>query len=140
MKSLSVKLGVMIFGIGLIFACAEVWGADWKKYASDAKGDFYYDIKSVHLTPLGTLEVLVKWVFSEKGKIDNLREFGEEQQNVTHWLITYDYFCEHRKFFVSEITFWTDEKPSGETGPLRGEWKSFSRGSPGELLYKAICK
>ncbi len=34
MKSLSVKLGVILIGLA-IFSYAEVWGADWKFYDSN---------------------------------------------------------------------------------------------------------
>jgi hypothetical protein len=47
MKSLSGKLGVIIFIIGLIFGCAEAWGADWKQFAEATTGIFYYDERSV---------------------------------------------------------------------------------------------
>ena len=39
MKSLSVNTGVILFIVGLsIFACAEVWGADWRLSSSFEEG------------------------------------------------------------------------------------------------------
>jgi hypothetical protein len=47
MKSLSVKLGVVLVGL-TIFGYAEVWGADWKEWIriSD-KSIYYYDTESI---------------------------------------------------------------------------------------------
>jgi hypothetical protein len=141
MKSLSVKLGLILFIIGIaIFGNIEAWGADWKKLASYAEGNYYYDIKSIYSSADGNLRVLGKWVFSEKARIDNLRTYGKEQENVTHWLTLYEFNCKDKKFRILEISFWSEENLSGGTGPMLTEWKSFSRGSPGELLYNAICK
>jgi hypothetical protein len=119
---------------------AEVRGADWKKLASYAEGHYYYDTKSIYSSAEGNLRVLSKWVFSEEGKLDNLKKFGIEQENVTHWLIFYEFNCKDKKFSILEISFWREENLSGGTGPMLTEWKSFSRSSPGELLYKVICK
>lgn len=141
MKWSSTKSEVIYVVIGLtIFGCIEVWGADWKKLASYAEGDHYYDIKSIYSSADGNLRVLVKWVFSEKARIDNLRTYGKEQENITHWLTLYEFNCKDKKSRILEISFWSEENLSGGTGPMLTDWKSFSRGSPGELLYKAICK
>ena len=44
MKSLSVKLGVVLVFIGLtIFGYAEVWGADWKLFAETDSYECFYD-------------------------------------------------------------------------------------------------
>ena len=42
MKSLLGKLGVILIGLA-IFGCAEVWGADWKRFSSSENGISYYD-------------------------------------------------------------------------------------------------
>jgi len=141
MKSSCTKRGVICVVIALtIFGCMEVWGAEWIKLGSYAEANIYYDAKSIYSSADGNLRVLSKLVFSEKGKIDNVRKFGKEQENVTHWLTLHEYDCKDKKFCVLEISFWSEEKLSGGTGPMLKEWESPSRGSPGQLLYKAICK
>ena len=47
MKSLSVKLGVILIGLA-IFSYTEVWGADWKYFSAGDDGIFYwYDAQGV---------------------------------------------------------------------------------------------
>jgi Surface-adhesin protein E len=141
MKSSSTKLGVIFVVIGLtIFGCIEVWGADWKWYGRSLEGNYYYDVKGLYSSADDNIRVLVKWVLSEKAKFDNPKEYGKGHENMTHWLTLYEFNCENKKLRILEITFWTEEKLSGATGPMLTEWESFRRGSMGEALYKAVCK
>jgi hypothetical protein len=57
MKSLPVKLGVILIGLA-IFGNAEVWGADWRLYEKDS----YYDASSITRQPDGSVRVWTKWV------------------------------------------------------------------------------
>jgi len=112
----------------------------WKKLGSYADGNFSYDVTSIYSSADDNIRVLVKWVLSEKAKIDNVKKFGEEQKNVTHWVILYEWNCENKKYRILEISFWRKEHLSGGTGPTLTEWNNFDRDSPGELIYKTVCK
>jgi hypothetical protein len=74
MKSLFVKLRVLFIGL-LILGNAEVWGADWRHYATTDKGQFYYDKESVTLPTKGVVRVWVRII-----KNDDLKKAWQEKQ------------------------------------------------------------
>jgi hypothetical protein len=59
MKSLSVKLGVILIGI-IILGCAEVWGEDWKFYTKGLCGDYFYDAEGITRPSKDIVGVCVK--------------------------------------------------------------------------------
>src|SRR5512139_3532541 len=72
MKSLSVKLGVILFVIGLaIFGNIEVWGADWKLIedakASSSDSNSYIDMKSIKEFLEGKFRFWILTVFLPPG-------------------------------------------------------------------------
>ena len=73
MKSLSGKLGVVFFIIGLIISGnLEVWGADWKliedSKASYSDSDYYVDMKSIKKISEGKVRFWILTVFLPPGK------------------------------------------------------------------------
>lgn len=77
MKSLSVKLGVILFVIGLIFGYAEAWDTDWKFYGNDGENAFYYDEESITSTTKHIVRVWVRII-----RIDDLNKAKEEEHEV----------------------------------------------------------
>ena len=62
MKSLSVKLGVILFGFG-IFGYGQVWGADWNYLAAGDNGIcWWYDSQGITYQPDKMMRVWVKRV------------------------------------------------------------------------------
>jgi len=52
MKSLSVKLGVILAVVGLaLFGYADVWGEDWKYFTSGADGTLIFIVKTRYTIP-----------------------------------------------------------------------------------------
>src|SRR4030042_6325939 len=68
MKSLPVKLGVILIGL-VICGCAEVWGEDWKHYGDDEKFSAYYDVQSITRPSKNIVRVWLRWDWTEKGVI-----------------------------------------------------------------------
>ena len=79
MKSLSVKLGVILIGLA-IFGCAEVWGADWKLYSSNELYLGYYDAQSITCPSKNIVRVWVKWDCTEKGVIEGGGSLGKNMR------------------------------------------------------------
>jgi len=76
MKSLSVKLGVVLIGL-LIFGNAEVWGADWKYFASGTDGTlWWYDTQGVTYHPTMIIHIWVKRL-----KADEIMHLVKNGQN-----------------------------------------------------------
>ena len=77
MKSLSVKLGVILIGLA-IFGYAEVWGADWKLYGVHENFSAYYDAQSITRPSKNIVRVWIRWDWTEKGVLDYGGEFWEK--------------------------------------------------------------
>lgn len=83
MKSISVKLGVLLLTIGLIFNYAEVWGADWCYYGTQEDiGQFFYDKDSMTALPEGFVRVRVRAI-----KDEDLKKAIEEKKEATQKFI-----------------------------------------------------
>jgi len=89
MKSLWVKLGVILFIIGLtIFGNMEVWGADWKliegSKASYGDSDYYIDMKSIKMVSEGKVRFLILTVFLPPGKTKPSIEEASKQGSTDY--------------------------------------------------------
>jgi hypothetical protein len=83
MKSISVKSGVLLLTIGLIFNHAEVWGADWCYYGTQEDiGQFFYDKDSMTTLPEGFVRVRVRAI-----KDEDLKKAIEEKKEATQKFI-----------------------------------------------------
>ena len=78
MKSLSVKLGVILLIAGLTICQTQVWGADWKEFAEATTGFFYYDKASVSSTREGFLRV---WIHNTTKHESSLIEIDCKEKN-----------------------------------------------------------
>ncbi len=80
MKTSSLKLEIIIFIIGLfIFTYAEVWGADWKYFASGNDGIFYwYDAQGITYQPNRIIQVWIK-----KVKADEIMDMVKSGAKIT---------------------------------------------------------
>lgn len=66
MKSLSVKLGVILIGFAIL-AHAEVWGADWKFFLEDGEGRLFYDVTSITRPSKNIVRVWIKKEYNPMG-------------------------------------------------------------------------
>jgi len=89
MKSLSVKLGVMLVIIGLaIFGNIEAWGADWKliEGSKGSYGDsaYYIDMKSIKMISEAKVRFLILTVFLPPGKTKPSIEEARKQGSTDY--------------------------------------------------------
>jgi len=82
MKFISVKLGVILLIIGLIFGHAEVWGVDWCHYGMSEKGQFYYDKDSLTYLPEGVVRVWERVIRQE----DLKKAFEEKKEAIQKFI------------------------------------------------------
>jgi hypothetical protein len=103
MKSLSVKLGVILIGLA-IFGCAGMRGASWKSFSStDLYEGFYYVSKS-HLLYKGTVRVWIKLEYTEEGIGENVKEFGKDYENLSYSLQLWEIDCPGKKQRILSIS------------------------------------
>jgi hypothetical protein len=145
MKSLLVKLGVILIGFA-IFGYAEVWGADWKFYGRTDKYSSFYDAKSISHPSENIVEVWEKQDYTNKGVNFMVEGLGEKYKNLSHSITLWQINCAEKKFRFLSLTHYSKENSPIYSWKLLyssdslTEWSSFTPGSLGEKLYKAVCK
>ena len=110
MKSMSVRLGVTFFMIGLISAI-EAWGKDWRYYGTtDDVGQFFYDKDSIVSLPDGVVRLWERVIRDE-----DLKKAVEEKKEAI------------QKFIERKVSGRKDV-PKEEVEKIYEEWqKAFLR-------------
>jgi len=141
MKSLSVKLGVILIGLA-IFCCAEVWGADWKFLRMSKGGDnCYYDADNITRPSKNIVRGSVKIVYSEKSVNREIERMGQSYKDLSHTIILWEMNCSEKKATFLETTAYTkNEKIIKSIRFKTITWASIIPETMGEDLYKALCK
>ena len=138
MKSLSVKLGVILIGLA-IFGYAEVWGQDWELLEKIENNKFYYDKKDVTHSPQKIVKVWIRQVYSkkDKGMIDL---GGRRYENLSYSINSLEFVCGARLTrFLTKTYFSENEDLLGLEDPP-DIWESISPNSMFDALYKIVCK
>ena len=144
MKSI-LMLGVVLIGLS-IFTNAEVWGADWKYFASGVEGTFYwYDAQGITYQPNRIIQVWIKKVRPDESRVKaDAKITPSELEQMTSGrsyeqsLIEID--CTEKTFNILQRLIYDSKGvlKSGESKP--GGRKRIQRNSNAEKLYKAVCK
>lgn len=148
MKSLSIKLGVMLAVFGLtIFGYAEVWGADWKSIGSDDDFSYFYDSASITYPSKNIGRLWTKTVCKEKGRIKTMEKFRENKdllsiiKNVDHTLTLFEINCVDKKFRTLKGFFYSkDGKILKSVDATPGIWKIIPPDTMYEAFYDVVCK
>ena len=82
MKSVWVKLGIILLFIGLVSGDVEVWGVDWCHYGTSDMEQFYYDKDSLTYLPDGVVRVWERVI-----KDEDLKKAFEEKKEATQKFI-----------------------------------------------------
>jgi hypothetical protein len=138
------KLGVPLVIIGLaILSHANVWGADWRLYAKTDLYECFYNAEDMIRSSEDIVKVWAKLVYTERGVIEMVKEFGKHYENLTYSLELWEINCAGKKHRLLSITAYSVEGNilyTNQTGVAPPPWKIISRESVGESLYKAVCK
>jgi hypothetical protein len=145
MKSLSVKLGVILIGL-IIFSYAEVWGEDWKLYFVHEYGLFYYDTQSITHPSKKIIRVLGREDLTEKGVIDVVEDLGKIFENSSHIINLWEINCLERTCRLLSLTYYdkkggviySKSKLTSERDLI--EWDYIIPGTMADSLYKEVCK
>ncbi len=140
MKSLLVTSAVIFLGL-LIFGYAELWGADWKLFASNSEmGDFYYDAQSMTRPSKDIVRVWVRLEYSDRGVNRTVKELGEALKNLSYGVGLEEINCSDKKTRTLFFSHYSKERTVLHTSSDAGEWTDIIPDSNWEELYKAICK
>jgi hypothetical protein len=143
-ESLPVRLGVISVVIGLaIFGCAEAWAEDWRLYAKTDLYECFYNSEDMIRSSEDIVKVWAKLVYTERGVIEMVKEFGKHYENLSYSLELWEINCAGKKHRLLSITAYSLEGNilyTNQTGVAPPPWRIISRESVGESLYKAVCK
>ncbi len=144
MKPLSVWLWA-IFVVLFICGYGEVSGTDWKYFAENELGKYFYDAENVKHLSNNIISVWVKEISSSKSVTDAVNRFGTKYSNLSHMNILWEIDCTGARSRVLEVLYYS--KPETlishtRTNPDSGraEWNSIIPDSMIEILSKAVCK
>jgi len=142
MKSLSVKLGVILIGL-TIFSYGEVWGEDWRLYAKTDLYECFYNAENMIRSSQDIVEVWTKLEYTERGIIETVKKFGKYYENLSYSLELWEINCTEKKHRLLSVTLYSVEGRilyTNQAGSRLPPWKIISRESIEERLYKAVCK
>ncbi len=149
MKSLSVKLGVILIGLA-IFTHAQAWGEDWKKYAEDGKilccydaeSLTHYDGESLSQLSKNIIKVWVKFEYTDIGLTDPVlvKKFGKRINKLDNSKALYEINCVERKYRILESMFYSKDGSVLNKKSIPSNWAYILRESLNGALYKAVCK
>jgi hypothetical protein len=143
------KPGVILAIIGFLVLCyAEVRGADWKYFGSNAVGDSFYDSKSI-TRPSRNIVRGSKYIsFTEEGKkyfvgtIGKTIEGRKTIQNMSYSIDLWEINCKDKVMSLVSVTLYSKEgKVVGaeDHGKSPVGWPIVPT-SLDDLLYKEVCK
>jgi len=142
MKSLSVKLGVILIGVAFL-GCADAWARDWRLYLKTDSYECFYDAATMINLPEDGVEVWAKSEFTKRGVAEMEKKFGKYYENLSYSMELWQINCARKKQRLLSYTAYSAEEKvlyTDEAGSNLPPWKNISRGSVEESLYKTLCK
>ena len=141
-KSLSVKLGVMLFVIGpAVFGNAKVWAADWRLYASDNKAIRYYDGQGITSPSKNIVRVSNKIIFTERTAHAMAERLGKAYENLAYEISLKEINCAEKKERWVLTTLYSKK---GELlhapAEIKKEWGSIDTDTLSYTLFKKVCE
>ena len=142
MKSLLVKLGVILIGLA-IFGCAGMQRVDWKLFAETQTdiGIFYYDAGNITHPSKHIVRTWIKLVYYKDGVALQVKKLGKRYEDLSYTLNLLEVDCAAKKQRVLQSTSYSkDGNIISSNQSQEAEWSFINPGSIGEVLYKTVCK
>jgi hypothetical protein len=148
MKSLLVKLGVILIGLAIfVIGCQKtvlkdesIKDVDWKFYNSNEMYLTYYYTQNITHPSKNIVRVWDRWNLMEKGVLNWVVKFGKEYENLSYLIILWEINCAEKKSrSLSEASYDNKGKVIISSSSPK-EWDFIIPESMHESLYKAVCK
>ena len=115
--------------------------ANWKLYATTDEASYYYDADGIVHSSQNSVQVSVKLLFTDRGIIQMVEEFGERYQNLSEEIDTYEINCSEKKFRILSVTRTSREGEVILSVSRDGAaWTSMPKDSASEILCKAVFR
>ena len=135
MKSLSLKLGVILIGLA-IFGCAGMREAHWIFFSSTDLYEGFYYVRKSHFLYKGTVRVWIKLEYTKKGIAEYVKEFGKDYENLSYSLQYWEIDCPAEKQRILSRSQYSVEGNLINTKSAKGPLAQ----SLGKSLSEAVCK
>jgi hypothetical protein len=135
MKSLLVKLGVILIGLA-IFGCAGMRGAHWIFFSSTDLYEGFYYVSESHFLYKGTVRVWIKLEYTKKGIAEYVKKFGKDYENLSYSLQLWEIVCPKKEQRILSISQYSVEGNLINTKSAKGRLSQ----SLGKSLSEAVCK
>ncbi len=144
MKEVSVWLGMIFVGL-LIYGYGEVFGADWRYFAENELGKYFYDAENVRQSPHHIAGVWVREISSPKSVNDAVSRFGKQYSDLGHMNVLWEIDCLGARSRVLEVLYFSKSESlishtSTAGDSKKAEWNSILPGSIMGALSKAVCE
>jgi hypothetical protein len=140
MKSLFVKLGVILFIGIVIFGCAGMWGARWRLYDRDDEYKGYYNAKAITHPSEDIVRVWQRWEYTDKGVIEKVKVLGKKYENINQTTVLNEINCSEKKWRTLSLNHYSKEGEVIFSTSQEGQWDYIVPNSRVGALYKAVCK
>jgi hypothetical protein len=137
---------IFVFAAFIIFSYVEAWGEDRMFYGGNDKYTCFYDLKRINRLSHNVVRVSDYQYYTKEGKDLMIRKLGGKYENLSHTMTLWEINCAEKKFRFLSLTHYSKENSPIYSWQLlyssdsSTEWTSFTSGSLGEGLYKAVCK
>ncbi len=138
MKSLPVKLGVILIGL-TVFGYAEVQGADWTLFKKTEDATFYYDKKDVTHLGQRIVKVWIRQVYTKKGKMDMIKLVGARYETLNHSVNSLEFDCGTKLLRFLSMTYYSKNGDVLDLENPPDKWESVPPNSMFDALYKKVC-
>ena len=123
----------------LLLGYSETWGADWKYFGQTQLASYFYDDESI-IHEENIVRVWLKAVYSEEGRLDEVKKLGGEYWNLTDSIALEEIYCKDRRHRVLMLIVYFMEGQAIISDIRRKERGFMIPGSILESLYKGVCK
>jgi len=144
----SQRYGIIFLAmIGLWWFCSsEVGGEERMFYGRNDKYTCFYSLESISRPPQAIVKVSDYQYYTKEGKDLMIKELGKKYENLSHTITLWEINCAEKKFRFLSLTHYSKENKAIYSWKLLyssdspNEWSSFTPGSLGEKLHKAVCR
>jgi hypothetical protein len=139
MKSLSVKLGVILVGL-LIFGCAGMRETHWRVFDLNDEEIRYYYVEGIkHLTQ-NIVRVWVKVEYTDKGVMEKVQKLGKNYEDLKYTMMEEEINCLDKKWRDLSLHHYSKGEKVISSSSRAGHWNQIVSSSAAETLLKAVCK
>jgi hypothetical protein len=139
--SLLISTAIILTCFGFTcFACTGVCWADWILFGKTEDAELYYDKEDITRSSSGTDNVWAKYVYTEVGVKDRVRQLGAKFENLDHSITLFEIDCVGKLALSLSTVYFSKDKSVLKIDKPDNNWVYISTGSLFDTLHGHVCK